>query len=85
MFRGALANFEYEVGEIVVDGEMAAYWLRWTATHNGDLMGIPATGKQLSVTETHLDRVRNGKIVEHNGDWDQLGLLQQVGAIPAAP
>jgi hypothetical protein len=41
------------------------------------------TGAQIRVTETHFDVVRDGKIVEHGGDWDQSGLMQQMGAMPA--
>jgi predicted ester cyclase len=46
-------------------------------------MGIPATGKRVTFTETHVDQIANGKIVRHDGDWDQIGLLQQLGVIPA--
>lgn len=80
-FQAALSAFELEVGELIAEGDWVAYRLTWTATHSGDLMGVPATGRRITVTETHIERLRDGKIIEHGGDWDQLGLLQQVGAI----
>jgi predicted ester cyclase len=46
-------------------------------------MGIPATGKSAVWTEMHLCRMNGGKLVEHWVNADQLGLLQQLGGIPA--
>jgi steroid delta-isomerase-like uncharacterized protein len=82
-FRAALSEFEVTMDGLVAEGDLVAYHLSWTAVHRGDFMGIPASGNRVSVTETHLDRVLDGKVVEHGGDWDQLGLMQQLGAIPA--
>jgi predicted ester cyclase len=45
-------------------------------------MGIPATGKQVSVADMHIERIVDGKIVERFGVTDMMGLLQQLGAIP---
>lgn len=59
--------------------------LCWTAhgTHHGDLMGVPLTHKQVTITGITLERLADGKIVEEWNIWDQLGLLQQLGAVPA--
>lgn len=51
-------------------------------THQGDYFGIPATGKQVIVSNIHIMRFVDGKIVEHWGNGDDLGLLQQLGAVP---
>jgi steroid delta-isomerase-like uncharacterized protein len=58
---------------------------RWTATgtHGGDLPGIPRTGRPISVTGMTIARVRNGKFIESWSNWDTLGLMQQLGAVPA--
>jgi predicted ester cyclase len=45
-------------------------------------MGIPATGKKISFTETHIVRIANGKAVEHWGNQDDMGTMQQLGVIP---
>jgi predicted ester cyclase len=83
-FQAAFSDFDMEIYDIVAEGDLVAYRVSWTATHTGDLMGIPPTGAALSITESHFERFRDGKIVEHGGDWDQAGMLQQVGAPPAS-
>jgi predicted ester cyclase len=46
-------------------------------------MGIPPTGKQVTISETHISRIAGGKVAERWSQWDTLGMLQQLGAIPA--
>jgi predicted ester cyclase len=57
---------------------------RWTSrgTHKGDLMGIPPTGKQTTVTGMYVARIIGGKIVEEWGNLDALGMMQQIGVVP---
>jgi steroid delta-isomerase-like uncharacterized protein len=59
---------------------------RWTATmtHRGEFLGIAATGRRVTVTGTTMLRIVNGKIVEAWDNWDQLGLLVQLGAMSKA-
>jgi steroid delta-isomerase-like uncharacterized protein len=82
-FRTAFPDMRLTLGEMIADGDTVAYRATWTATHSGDFMGIPATGKRVTITGTYIDQIVNGKIARHEGDWDQLGLLQQLGALPA--
>lgn len=58
---------------------------RWTGsgTHVGELMGIPPTGQPISVEAISVFRIADGRIAEESTVWDALGLLQQVGAVPA--
>ena len=58
---------------------------RWscTGTHKGDLPGIPATGRPISLTGITCGRIDNGRFVEAWSNWDALGLLQQLGVIPS--
>jgi steroid delta-isomerase-like uncharacterized protein len=81
-FRTAFPDFRVLEFETFGEGEQIADRIVWTATHSGELMGIPATGKTITVQEIHIRRFANGKIVEHWGQWDQMGLMQQLGAIP---
>jgi steroid delta-isomerase-like uncharacterized protein len=57
---------------------------RWTssAIHQGELMGIPPTGNQTSVSGITISRVSEGKLVEDWNNWDTLGLMRQLGVIP---
>ncbi|GIV76452.1 MAG: hypothetical protein KatS3mg050_0846 [Litorilinea sp.] len=59
---------------------------RWSAhgTHQGELMGIPATGKTVNLTGIAIDRFENGQSVEHWEIIDQVGLMQQLGVMPAS-
>ena len=57
---------------------------RWSArgTHQGDLMGMPATGKQATVTGITLDQIVDGRVVESRTNWDTLGRCS-AGVVPA--
>jgi len=82
-FHTAFPDMRVTVGELIAEGDKVAYRLTVTGTHTGEFMGIPATGKRITITETHIDQIANGKLVRHDGDTDQLGLMQQLGVIPA--
>ena len=56
--------------------------LEFFRTGNLDFLGHTATGKRITLTETHIDQVANGKIVRHDGDWDQMGMMQQLALTP---
>jgi steroid delta-isomerase-like uncharacterized protein len=81
VFRTAFPDLQVTLGEMIAEDDKVAYRLTWTGTHIGEFMGIAATGKHVTVTETHVDQIVNGKIVRHDGDSDQLGMLQQLGVI----
>jgi predicted SnoaL-like aldol condensation-catalyzing enzyme len=51
-------------------------------THLGDFFGIPASGKRVEVHGVHIMRIADGKVAEHWGSNDDLGLMRQIGAIP---
>ena len=81
-YREAFPDLHLSIDEQVAEGDVVA--TRWTArgTHRGELFGIPATGKESTVTGITIDRFKDGKIAESHTNWDTLGLLQQIGAIP---
>jgi predicted ester cyclase len=81
-FRQAFSDIAIRIGETVSQGDMIGYRMSFSGTHSGEFMGIPPTGNQIEMSETHIERIRDGKIVLHSGDTDMLGLMQQVGAIP---
>jgi len=79
----AFPDTSWRIDRIVADGEwVSSYWTA-TGTQSGELMGIAPTGKQVTVQGMSLDRIVNGKFVESHTVFDALGLLQQIGAIPA--
>lgn len=82
-YISAFPNATMQITEIVAEGDtIAAHWTA-TGTHTGELMGIAPTGRDVTVEGVQFDRIRDGKIVESHGLFDALGLLQQIGAVPA--
>ena len=84
VYRNAFPDIHFTIDEQIAEGEKVV--TRWTGhgTHKGELAGIPATGKSATVTGMGVDRIVNGKIVESWGIFDQFGMMQQLGVIPAA-
>ena len=83
MYLQAFPDTRMVVEDQVAEGDKVV--TRWTATgtHRGELMGMPPTGKSVRVTGITINRLEGGKIVEEWGTFDQLGMLQQLGAIPS--
>jgi steroid delta-isomerase-like uncharacterized protein len=82
MFRAAFPDMRLTVEDMIAEGDKVADRVTVRGTHEGELMGIPATGKQVEFTETHIARIADGTIVERWGEWDVLGMMQQIGAVP---
>jgi steroid delta-isomerase-like uncharacterized protein len=82
MYRNAFPDVKFEVQSIIVEGD--AVMSRWKAsgTHTGEMMGIPPTGKKVTVTGMTENRIEAGKITTQWNEFDDLGMLQQVGAMP---
>ena len=70
------------IEEVVDQGDMIAS--RWTArmTHQGDNLGIAATGRRVEVSGMSMGRLRDGKLIEGWNNWDTASLMQQIGAEP---
>jgi predicted ester cyclase len=82
--RQGLPDLQCPVDEVVAEGDHVAGRFSLRGTHSGTLFGIPATGKQVEVGVMVIARFDEaGKWVEDWNSWDQLGMLQQLGVIPA--
>lgn len=83
--RIGFPDFHVATDDLIAEGEKVAF--RWTinATHQGDLMGMPATGIQVVWTGITIAHFADGKIVEMWWSHDHLGLFQQLGVIPPMP
>lgn len=80
--RAAFPDITPTVEDVVAAGDKVAVRATARGTHQKEFNGIPATGKQVTLSEMHIFRVADGKIVEHWGEFDSLGLLVQLGAFP---
>src|SRR5215210_2762108 len=78
-FRTAFPDVSVRVDEIVAEGDRAAVATTIEGTHEGGLLGLAATGGPVSVTGIARVRVAGGRIVEHRGLTDTVGLLRQLG------
>lgn len=81
-FHGAFPDLQAEIQGIVSEGDEVWVYASITGTHEGELLGIPATGKKVSFSMFDRVRVRDGKAVEHWGVSDDLGMLTQLGVVP---
>lgn len=82
MYSQAFSDLELTVEGQLAEGDLVA--TRWSAkgTHQGELMGVPPSGNQVSISGITIARVADRKIVEEWTNWDGLGLMQQIGAVP---
>ena len=83
VFRTAFPDLRITVDDVVTEGEKVAYRGTGRGTHRGELLGVAPTGRAVTVTYTVIARVAGGQFQEDWLDFDALGLLQQLGAIPA--
>ena len=80
-YHGGFPGLRVTADEVIVSGDRAV--VRWTAvgTHDGDLLGIPASHREVRMTGIDILRVADGLIVERWGETNALQTMQQIGAI----
>ena len=83
MMRATFPDMAVSTDDMIAEGDKVVSRWTGTGTHQGEFMGIPATGKKVTVTGIGIDRVVDGKIVEHWEQFDAMGMMQQLGAIPS--
>jgi steroid delta-isomerase-like uncharacterized protein len=84
MYRAAFPDLRFTIEEQIAEGDRVA--TRWTArgTQRGELMGIPPTGRSVTVSGITIDRISEGRITESIGSWDAMGLMQQLGVLASS-
>jgi steroid delta-isomerase-like uncharacterized protein len=83
MFAAAFPDRHYTVEDVVAEGDRVVARTTFNGTHKAEMQGIPATGKAVSVPSITIFRLDNGKIAEGWLINDNLGMMQQLGVIPA--
>jgi predicted ester cyclase len=81
-FRDAFPDMDKQVETCICEGEEVLVRYTVEMTHDGDLMGIEATGEPVSAHGMVLYRLEDGRIAEGWIEFDQLGIMQQIGAVP---
>lgn len=84
MLRTAFPDIHWVTDETISAGEKVVTRFTWTGTHRGPFLGIPSTSKPVRVKGVVIDRVVSGKMTDSRILMDTLGLMQQLGVVPAA-
>ena len=79
--RAAFPDVDPVIQDIVAEGDRVTVRVTASGTHQNEFNGIPPTGTQISWQEVHIYRLADGKIVEHWGEFDMLGMLIQLGVV----
>ncbi len=82
MMRAAFPDIRWTAEEMVAEGDKVVTRFTWTGTHRGEFLGIPATGKSVSVKGVVIDQLEGGKMSNSRMLMDSLGLMQQLGVVP---
>ena len=86
MLAAAFPNMNWDPEDILVDGDKGVARTRFTGTNDGEFMGMPATGKSVSVQAIDIVRFgEDGFAREHWGVFDMMGMMQQLGVAPGPP
>src|SRR5262249_2627311 len=79
-----LADPAFTIDDLLAEGDAVAARLTTAATQVGPFMGLPPSGKRYTIEEIHWFRLRDGKVVEHWHQMDQMGMMRQLGAMPGS-
>jgi len=82
LFHKAFPDLKLKLGPFVVEGDRVALRFVGTGTHKGEFLGIPPTGRKTETPGIAIVTCRDGRIVEDLTEFDALGLLTKLGAIP---
>ncbi len=81
MFRQAFPDSYFTIEDMVAEGDRVVTRKTFHGSHQGEFMGIPPTGKQVSIGLIDIVRIASGQVVEHWSIGDNLGMMQQLGVI----
>ena len=83
VLHSAFPDFSATINDLIAEGDKVVIYMTWSGTQQGQWMGMPPSGKPMSINVIDILRVANGKIVEHWGLTDSMAMMQQLGAMPA--
>ncbi|HKV59085.1 MAG TPA: ester cyclase [Ktedonobacteraceae bacterium] len=83
MYLTAFPDLHLAAEDMIAEGDEVAARFTMRGIHRGEFMGIPSTGKQVTMTGIQIVRIADGRIAENWVNLDALGMLQQLGVLPA--
>jgi steroid delta-isomerase-like uncharacterized protein len=81
-YRKAFPDLQVTVEDVIAEGDKVAIRVRFRGTHQGEMEGIAPTGRRVECTGIVISRLEGGKIAEDWANFDDLGMMQQLGVIP---
>ena len=81
--QSGFSNVRISIDHLIAEGDMAAARLTIHARHTGEFWGVAPTGKEITITGIHMYRIEGGRIAEAWSEEDLLGLMRQLGVMPA--
>ena len=81
-WRAAFPDLHFAIDEIIAEGDTVVARWTLTGTHRGPFLGVSPTGRTIRVRGMSLDQLQDGVLVSGFDGWDNLGLRQQLGAVP---
>jgi steroid delta-isomerase-like uncharacterized protein len=82
MFRAAFPDWHSDLGFYVAEGDLVTEYFTASGTQQGEIFGVPASGRTVTLAGINILRVRDGRITERWGRLDELGLMRQLGLVP---
>jgi len=82
MVHQAFPDLHAEVHDVIAEGDLVAARVTYTGTHQGEFVGIPATGRETTTNGVHFFRMQDGRQAEHWGGPDMFSFLVQLGVMP---
>src|SRR5262249_1139894 len=79
----AFPDGRMEIDDLIVEGDTVAIRNTWYGTQQAEFYGVPPSGNSVAVTSVGIDRVTDGLVSEGWGELDMVGMMQQMGALPA--
>jgi steroid delta-isomerase-like uncharacterized protein len=82
MFRAAFPDWHSDLGFLIEEGDLVVENFTASGTQQGEIFGMPASGRTVNLPGINIWRVRDGRIAERWGRLDELGLMRQLGLVP---
>lgn len=82
--RKGFPDLKYQIDHQIAEGDVVASFVTVSGTHKGEIFGMAATNKRATWSEAHFVKIVDGKMTEHWGVQDQLGMLRQLGLAPTS-
>jgi steroid delta-isomerase-like uncharacterized protein len=82
MLHNAFPDFKATINDLIAEDDKVVVYMTWNGTQHGEWMGMPPSGKPMSIGVIDIFRVADGKLVEHWGMMESMKMMQQLGAMP---